>query len=269
MYSFPNLEPVHFSISGSNCCFLTCTQISPEAGQVVCYSHLFKNFPQFVVIHTVKVFTIVDEADVFLEFCCFFNDPTDVGNLISGSPAVSKPSLNIWKFTVHILLKPGLETWQQWSVGGGQGPMISAEALFLVPPPPPQPTCWHHSGLRTQCPGRGPHSSALSPAPVQPFPPEHQVSRESLGAGPCLLFVSGPLGPWWAGARDGVDTVCNPQTPMEKCPGEGAWQDAAARSKDLCLWGPNPPPSLLHVLSLNLFKCLTKIQIKNNNHSTV
>lgn len=145
--------------------------------------------------------------------------------------------------------------------------MISAEACFLVPPP--QPTCWHHSELRAQCPGRGPHSSALSPAPVQPFPPEHQGSRESLGAGPRLLFVSGPLGPWWAGARDGVDTVCNPQTPMEKCPGEGAWQDAKARSKDLCFWGPNPPPSLLHVLSLNLFKCLTKIQIKNKNHSTV
>ena len=69
----------------------------------------FKNFLQFVVIHTVKAFSIVNEADVFLEFLCFFYDPMDVGNLISGSSAFSKPSLNIWKFTVHILLKPGLE----------------------------------------------------------------------------------------------------------------------------------------------------------------
>ena len=78
---------------------------------MVCYSHLFKNFPQFVVIHTVKVFSIVNEAevDIFLEFSCFFYDPTDVGNLISGSSAFSKSSLNIWKFSVHVLLKPGLE----------------------------------------------------------------------------------------------------------------------------------------------------------------
>ena len=78
---------------------------------MVWYSHLFKNFPQFVVIHTVKGFGIVSKAevDVFLELSCFFNDPRDVGNLISGSPAFSKSSLNIWKFMVHILLKPGLE----------------------------------------------------------------------------------------------------------------------------------------------------------------
>ena len=74
---------------------------------MVCYSHLFKNFPQFVVIHTVKGFGIVNKADVFLEFSCFFDDPADVGNLISGSSAFSKFSLNIWKFSVHILLKPG------------------------------------------------------------------------------------------------------------------------------------------------------------------
>ena len=81
------------------------------AGQVVWYSHLFKNFPQSIVIHIVTVFGIVNKAevDVFLEFSCFFSDPTDVGNLISGSSAFSKPSLNIWKFTVHVLLKPGLE----------------------------------------------------------------------------------------------------------------------------------------------------------------
>ena len=76
---------------------------------MVWYSHLFKNFSQFVVIHTVKSFSVVNEADVFLELSCFFYDPTDVGNLISGSSAFSKTSLNIWKFTVHVLLKPGLE----------------------------------------------------------------------------------------------------------------------------------------------------------------
>ena len=77
---------------------------------MVWYSHLFQNFPQLTVIHTVKGFGIVNKAeiDVFLELSCFFDDPADVGNLISGSPAFSKTSLNIWKFTVHILLKPGL-----------------------------------------------------------------------------------------------------------------------------------------------------------------
>ena len=85
-------------------------QISQEAGQVFWYSHLFQNFPQFIVIHTVKGFGIVNkgEIDVFLELSCFFDDPADVGNLISGSSAFSKTSLNIWKFTVHILLKSGL-----------------------------------------------------------------------------------------------------------------------------------------------------------------
>ena len=75
------------------------------------YSHLFQNFPQFIVIHTVKGFVIVNKAeiDVFLEFSCFFDDPADVGNLISGLAAFSKTRLNIWKFTVHILLKPGLK----------------------------------------------------------------------------------------------------------------------------------------------------------------
>ena len=98
-------------MSSSNCYFLTCIQISQEAGQVVRYSHLFQNFPQFLVIHTVKGFGIVNEAevDVFLELSCFFDGPTDVGNLISGSSAFSKSSLNIWKFLVHVLLKPALE----------------------------------------------------------------------------------------------------------------------------------------------------------------
>ena len=95
-------------MSTSSCCFLTYIQISQEAGQVVQYSHLFQNFPQFTVIHTVKGFGIVNKAeiDIFLELSCFFDDPADVGNLISGSSALSKTSLNIWKFTVHILLKP-------------------------------------------------------------------------------------------------------------------------------------------------------------------
>ena len=113
-YSFPNLEPVHCSTSGSNCCFLTCVQISQEAGKVVSYSHVFKNFPQFVVIHTVKGFSIVNEAeiDVFLEFSCFSYDPMDVGNLISGSSAFYKSSLYIWKFSVHVLLKSSLKDFE-------------------------------------------------------------------------------------------------------------------------------------------------------------
>ena len=101
-------------MSSSNCCFFTCKQVSQEAGEIVLYSHLFKNFPQFVVIHTVKGFSIVNEAnvDVFLEFSCVFYDLMDVGNLISGSSAFSKTSLNIWKFSVHILLKPSLENFE-------------------------------------------------------------------------------------------------------------------------------------------------------------
>ena len=98
-------------MSSPNCCFLTCIQVSQEAGQVFWYSHLFKNFPQFVVIHSVKGFGIVNKAEVdaFLEFSWFFDDSTVVGNLISGSSGFYKYSLNIWKFTVHVLLKPGLE----------------------------------------------------------------------------------------------------------------------------------------------------------------
>ena len=83
---------------------------------MVWYSHLFQNFPQFVVIHIVKGFGTVNKAekDVFLELFCFFDDPADVGNLISGSSAFSKSSLNIWKFTVHVLLKPGLENFDKF-----------------------------------------------------------------------------------------------------------------------------------------------------------
>ena len=105
MYFFPDLEPVYCSMFNSNYCFLTCIQISQEAGQVVWYFHFLKTFPLFVVIHNyakVKGFGKVNKAeiDVFLELSCFFNDSTDVGNLISGSFVFSKFSLNIWKFTV-------------------------------------------------------------------------------------------------------------------------------------------------------------------------
>ena len=83
---------------------------------MIWYSHLFKNFPQFVVIHTIKEFAIADKAevDVFLELSCFLHDPADVGNLISGSSAFSKTNLNICKFTVHILLKSGLENFEHY-----------------------------------------------------------------------------------------------------------------------------------------------------------
>ena len=84
---------------------------------MVCYSHLFKNFPQFVVAHTVKGFGIVNKAEIdvfFLVLSCFFDDPTDVGNLISGASAFSKSSLNIWKFSIHILLKPSLKDFEHY-----------------------------------------------------------------------------------------------------------------------------------------------------------
>ena len=94
---------------------LTCIQISQEASQVVWHSHLFKNFPQFIMIHTVKIFTIDNktEVDVFLEFPSFLYDPTNVGNLISGSSAFSKSNLYIWKFLVQVLLKHSLKDFEQ------------------------------------------------------------------------------------------------------------------------------------------------------------
>ena len=103
-------------MSSSNCCFLTCIQVYQEAGQVVWHAHLFQNFPQFIVIHSVKDFGIVNKAeiDVFLELSCIFHDPADVGNLISGSSAFSKARLNIWRFTVHVLLKPALENFEHY-----------------------------------------------------------------------------------------------------------------------------------------------------------
>ena len=103
-------------MSGYNCCFLTCIQISQETGKVVWYSHLFKNFPQFVVIYIVKGFSTVNEAvvDVFPESSCFFYDLADVGNLFSGSSPFSKSSLNHWKFSVGILLKPILKNFEHY-----------------------------------------------------------------------------------------------------------------------------------------------------------
>ena len=114
MYSLPNLEPVCCSMSIFNCCFLTAYKFLRRQVRWSEYSHLFQNFPQFVVIHTVKGFGIINKGglDVFLELYCFFDDPTDVGNLISSSSAFSKSSLNIWKLTVHVLLKPGLEKFE-------------------------------------------------------------------------------------------------------------------------------------------------------------
>ena len=115
MYSFPNLEPVRCSMSGSICCFLTCVRISQEADKVDWYFHLL-TFSHFVVIHTVKGFGIVNtaEVDVFLKLSCFFHDPADAGNLISGSSAFSKFSLSLCKFSVCILLKPGLENLEHY-----------------------------------------------------------------------------------------------------------------------------------------------------------
>ena len=103
-------------MSGSNSCFLTHIQVSQETGKVVWYSHLFKSFPQFVVIHagfSVGFSVVIEaEADIFMELPCFLYDPANVGDLISGSPASSKPSLCFCKFLVHILLKPRLKDFE-------------------------------------------------------------------------------------------------------------------------------------------------------------
>ena len=125
---FSHLEPVHYSMFRSNCCFSSFLKVSQETGKEAWYSHLLKNFPQFVIIHTVQDFGIVNEAEIvfcwlfgvflflffFLKFPCFFYDPADVGNLISGSSAFSISSLNIWKFSAHIRLKPGLENFEHY-----------------------------------------------------------------------------------------------------------------------------------------------------------
>ena len=115
--SFLDLEPVCCFMSSSNCCLLTSIiQVSQEAGKEIWYSHLLKNFPQFVVIHIVKGFDTINKAEivVFLELSSFFDDPTDVGSLISGSSAFSKSSLYIWTFSVHVLLNPSLKNFEHY-----------------------------------------------------------------------------------------------------------------------------------------------------------
>ena len=104
------------SVSCSNCSFLTCIQISQEAGKMVWYSNLFRNSPQFLVIHKVKRFSIVNKAEVdgFMESPCFFYDSVEVDNLISGSSASSKSTLYIWKLSVHVLLKPSLKDFEYY-----------------------------------------------------------------------------------------------------------------------------------------------------------
>ena len=115
--------------SSSNCCFLTGIQISQEEGKVVWYSHILKNFPQFVVIYTVNK----TEVDIFLELSCFFDDPMDTGNLISGSSAFPKSSLNTWKFTVHELLKPGLEDFELYfAIMWNEGNCVVVWTLFGI-----------------------------------------------------------------------------------------------------------------------------------------
>ena len=126
MYSFPHFEPFHHSLFNSNCCFLTYIQVSQETGKVVCYSHLFKNFPPFVVIHTIKAFRIVSEADIFLQLPCLLHDPTNVGNLISDCCAFFKPCLCIWKLSVHVLLKASLKDFEHNLTS------ISSEHNFMV-----------------------------------------------------------------------------------------------------------------------------------------
>ena len=111
MYSFLNLEPISCSIKDSYCCFLTCIQVSPETDRMVWYPHFSKSFPQFVMIHTFKGSSIVNEreTDVFLKFPCFLYNPANVGHLISSSSSFSKPSLDIWKLLAHTVLKPSMQ----------------------------------------------------------------------------------------------------------------------------------------------------------------
>ena len=123
-------------MSSSNCCFLTCIQASQVTDKVAWYFHLLKNFPQFVLIHIVKGFCVVNEAevDVFMEFPCFFYDPTDVGNLTTGFSAFSKSSLYIWKFSVHVLLKPGLKDFEHYLASmWDKGNCAVVWAFFSIP----------------------------------------------------------------------------------------------------------------------------------------
>ena len=130
-------------MSSCNCCFLTCIHVSLEAGQVVWYSHLFKDFSQFVVIHRVKGFGVVNwgEVNIFLEFPCFLYDPLYVGNLISGSSAFLKSSFCIWNSSVHILLKPSLKDFEHWLaiMWNKHNCMVEAPRFW---PPEEKPTHW-------------------------------------------------------------------------------------------------------------------------------
>ena len=171
----------------SNCCFLTCIQVSQEAGQVIWYSHLL-NFPQFIVIHTVKGFGIVNKAeiDVFLGLSCFFDNSLDVGNLISGSSAFSKSSLNIRKFMVHVLLKPGLENFEHYFTSMFSSVQFSLSVvsnsfrphgLQHARPPCPSPTPGVHSNSRSSSWWCHP---AISCSVVPSIPPSIRVfSNES------------------------------------------------------------------------------------------
>ena len=132
MHFSPNLEPICYSMCGSNWCFFTCIQVSQETSKVVLYSHLFKNFPQFVVIHPVKGFGKVNKAKVngFLESSCFFSDPADASNLISGSSAFSKPSLYICKLSAHILLKPSLKDFERIFLACEMSQGLTSQQLY-------------------------------------------------------------------------------------------------------------------------------------------
>ena len=121
-----------FSMSGSNCCFLTDIQVSQETGKMVWYSHLFKNFSLSVVIDTVKSFHVVNEAevDVFLEFPCFLYDATNVGSLITGSSVFSKPSLYIWNFLIQVLLKPSVKDFEHNCTMGNERNCLADGTFF-------------------------------------------------------------------------------------------------------------------------------------------
>ena len=167
-YSFPNLEPVHCSMSGSNFCFLTCIQVSQEAGQMVWYSHLF---PQFVVIHTVRGFSVVNkvEVDIFLEFSCFSYDSVNIGNLISDSSAFSKSSLYIWKFSVHILLKPRLMDFEHYFASMRWVQLCSSLNIF-----------WH-------CPSLGLEwKPTFSSPPGKPYISPHNLDSSLCFIQPCI-----------------------------------------------------------------------------------
>ena len=188
-------------MSSSNCCFLTCIQVSQEEAQVLWYSHLFQNFSQFIVINIVKSLGIVNkvEIDVFLELSCFFDDPTcfddpNVGNLISGSSAFPKSNLNIWKLMVHVLLKPGLENFEHYFTSMWKWSSLSRVWLFVTPWTIQsmgfsRPEYWSGQPFPSPgnlCdPGLEPRSPALQ---AYSLPPEPQGKPKNTGAGSLSLL---------------------------------------------------------------------------------